>query len=190
MAEEKKKPLPIIEIVTGIIIVAIIIVYGVPRYMGGQERDAVEDDASNLFYNLMKAKNRAMETKIPAFVVFEGNQSYTLFLDSNNNEVPDEGEVMNTGKLSPNVEFGINSNPPTPNVWGTGNVLKGIDLDDGSTQLYFNADGKADPGGALYFIHKADVGVTNNNVYAVRILGATGEIRVLKPAPGETPPWK
>jgi len=190
MAEEEKKPLPIAEIVTGLIMAAIIIVFAVPRYVSHEEKGAIGDDASNLFYDLHRAKNRALETKTRAWVVFDTNTTYTVFLDSNNNGEADSGEVMKSGKLSTGVEFGANIDPPLANVWGTANTKQGIDLDNGSRKFYFDSKGKANPGGAVYFINQVDVGVTNNNARAVKILGTTGEISMVKPAPGESPPWK
>lgn len=190
MAEADKKPTPIAEIVTGVIIVIILMVFALPRYMSWGEKNVVGDRASELLYDLMKAKNRAMSTGHQVWVVFKGNNGYTIFVDSNSNGQEDSGEVMLTATLPSGIQFGTNIDPPIGNVWGTGNAIKGVDLDDGGTKLYFDSKGRAQPGGAVYFINEVDVGVTNEFMRAVKILGATGEILMVKPAPGETPPWQ
>jgi Tfp pilus assembly protein FimT len=189
MAEENK-PLPIAEIVTGVIICIILIVFALPRFMNSGQEDVIGDQASNLYYELVKAKNMSLKTRHQIWVQFNGTSGYTIFEDSNGNGTADAGEPLHTTQLPPGIQFGANLNPPLKNVWGTGNVQQGIELDGGKTELVFSPKGNANRGGAVYFINKADVGVTNANIWAVKIMGATGDISVMKPSPDSSPPWK
>lgn len=189
MAEEKK-PLPIAEIVTGVIIVIILIVYALPRFMNSGQEEVVGDAASDLYYQLEKAKNMALKTKHRIWVQFEGDSGYTIFEDVNGNGTADAGEPLQKTQLAPEIQFGANLSPPLENVWGTGKVKQAIELEGGKTRLFLNSKGNANRGGAVYFINKADMGHTNANVRAVKIMGATGEISVMKPSPDSSPPWK
>jgi Tfp pilus assembly protein FimT len=188
MAEEK--PLPIAEIVTGVIIVIILIVYAFPRFMNSAQEDIIGDKASELYYQLEKAKNTALKTKHRVWVQFDGNNEYTIFEDVNSNGKADGGEPFQKTQLPPEIQFGANLSPPLENVWGTGKVKQAIELEGGKTRLFLSPKGKASRTGAVYFINKADMGQTNDNTWAVKIMGATGEISVMKPSPGNSPPWK
>lgn len=189
MAEDKK-PLPIAEIVTGVVIVIILILYALPRFIGWVEGSVVGNEASKLFYNLAAAKKTAVENKHRVWVEFEGTSSYTIFEDVNGNGIGDPGEPARHIKLNPNIQFGINPDPPIQNVWGTGTVAKPIDFVGGKTKFYFKPSSKASRTGAVYFITKTDMGNSNADIRAVKIIGASGEISVLKISPGDSPPWK
>ncbi len=190
MAEKNKKPLPIPEIVTGVLIVIILIVFALPRYMGWEEKGMVGDEASTLYYQLVKARNMAVDNNHRVWVKFEGTSGYTVFEDLNGDEIADSDELLHEIELVSGVQFGANLDPPLQNVWGSGTVKLPVDLEGGATELYFNSKGKANKGGAVYFINTLDVGNTNANVQAVKILGATGEISVVRAAPGKSPPWE
>ncbi len=189
MAEDKK-PLPIAEIVTGVIIVIILIVYALPRLINSSQEGVIGDEASDLYYELEKAKNTALKTKHRVWVQFDGHSGYTIFEDVNSNGIADAGEPLQKIKLPPGIQFGANLDPPLENVWGTGTVKQAIELEGGKTRLFLSPKGSASRGGAVYFINKADMGHTNVNVRAVKIMGATGEISVMKPSPGNSPPWE
>jgi hypothetical protein len=189
MAEEKK-PLPIAEIVTGVIITIILIVYALPRFINSSQEEVIGIEASELYYKLAKAKNTALKTKHRVWVQFDGHSGYTIFEDVNSNGIADSGEPLQKIKLPPGIQFGANLDPPLENVWGTGTVKQPIELEGGKTRLFLSPKGSASRGGAVYFINKVDMGRTNANVRAVKIMGASGEISVMKPSPDSSPPWE
>ncbi len=190
MAEEIKKPLPMPEIVTGVLIVIILIVFALPRYLDWEEKGMVGDEASELYYQLTKAKNKAVDNQHRVWVKFEGTSGYSVIEDTNDNGTADSDELLHEVKLASGIQFGVSLEPPLENVWGTGTVTVPVDLEDGATELYFDPKGKANRAGAVYFINTVDLGNTNANVRAVKILGATGVISVVKAAPGKSPPWE
>lgn len=190
MAEENKKPLPLPEIITGVLIVIILIVFALPRYMDWNEKGMVGNEASTLYYALVKAKNKAVDIQHRVWVKFEGTSGYSILEDLNDNGVADSDEPFHKVKLTPGIQFGVSLEPPLENVWGTGTVTLPVDLEDGATELYFDPKGKANRAGAVYFINTVDLGNTNANVRAIKILGATGAISMVKSAPGKSPPWE
>lgn len=189
MAEEKK-PLPIAQIVTGVIITIILIVFAVPRLMHWIEGSVIANEASKLYYNLNTAKNTAVKNKHNVWIVFKGTSGYVIFEDVNGDGILSPGEPKRKIKLDPSVQFGINLDPPAQNVWGTAIAGEPIDFIGGKTQFYFKPSGGASNTGAVYFISKMDVGNSNANIRAVKIIGASGAISVLRISPGDSPPWK
>ena len=71
MAEEKK-PLPIAEIVTGVTIPIILIVFALPRLMNWTEGSVIGNEVSKLYYNLETTKNTAVKTKHRVWVEIPG----------------------------------------------------------------------------------------------------------------------
>ena len=189
MAEEKK-PLPIAEIVTGVIIAIILIVYAVPRLISWTEGSAIDNEASKLYYNLTRAKNTATKNKSRVWIDFQGTSGYTIFEDTNKNGTADTGEPIRKIKLNPEIQFGVNPEPPIQNVWGTGAVSRPIEFTRGKEKIHFEPSGKASNTGAVYFIAKTDVGNSNANIRAVKIVGAVGEISVVRVSLSDSPPWK
>ncbi len=189
MAEEKK-PLPLAEIVTGVIITIILIVYALPRFMSWDEGSAIGDEISKLYYNLETAKNTAVKTKHRVWIEFHGTSGYTVFEDTNKNGTADTGEPTRKIKLNPEIQFGITLEPPVENVWGTGTISHPIEFTGGKKKIYFEPSGKASSTGAVYFIAKRDVAHSNADIRALKIIGANGEISVLKISPADSPPWK
>jgi len=189
MAEEKK-PLPIAEIVTGVIIVIILMVIAVPRFIQWTEGSVIANAASKLFYDMGMAKNTAVQNKHKVWIVFQGTSGYLIFEDVNGNGARDGGEPVRTTKLDPSVQFGINLDPPIQNVWGTATVAKPIDFVGGKTKFYFKPSGKASSTGAVYLIALTDMGNSDADIRAVKVLGANGEISVMRISPGDSPPWK
>ena len=141
---KNKKPLPIAEIVTGIIIVIILIVFAVPRYMNWTEGSIIKDEAIKLYYNLETAKNTAMKNKHKVWVVFQGKSRYMTFEDINGNGTFDNGEPSRKIKLNPKIQFGINKEPPLQNVWGTGTVPHPIDFGKSREKFHFKPSGRPD----------------------------------------------
>lgn len=189
MAEEKK-PLPIAEIVTGVVITIILIVYAVPRLMDWTEGSVIGNEASKLYYNLVRAKNTAVKNKHRVWIEFQGTSGYTIFEDVNGNGIADTGEPTRKIKLNPEIQFGVNPEPPIQNVWGTGTVSRPIEFTNRKDKIYFEPSGKASSTGAVYFITKTDIGQGNDNIQAVMIMGAIGDISVLRVSPDDSPPWK
>lgn len=187
---EEQKPLPLAEIVTGVIIVIILIVFAVPRFMNWSEGSVIGNEVSRLYYDLETAKNTAVKNKHRVWVEFQGTSGYLIFEDVNSNGVRDSGEPMRTIKLDSSVQFGINLEPPIENVWGTGTVSRPIEFSHGEEKIFFEPSGKSNSTGAVYLIAKADVGNSNGDLRAVKILGAVGDISVLKISPDDSPPWK
>ncbi len=187
MAEEK--PLPIAEIVTGVIITIILIVYALPRLINWSEGSVIGDEASKLYYNLETAKNTAIKNKHRVWVEFQGASGYTIFEDTNRNGTADAGEPTRKIRLNPKIQFGINLEPPIQNVWGTGTVSRPIEFMGGGGKIYFKPSGKASSTGAVYLIAKTDVGNSDADIRALKIIGANGGISVLKISPGDFPPW-
>jgi len=186
----KEKPLPIAEIVTGVIITIILIVYALPRLMNWSEGSVIGDEASKLYYNLETAKNTAIKNKHRVWVEFQGASGYTIFEDTNRNGTADAGEPTRKIRLNPKIQFGINLEPPIQNVWGTGTVSHPIEFMRGGEKIYFKPSGKASSTGAVYLIAKTDVGNSDADMRALKIIGANGEISVLKISPGDSPPWE
>ena len=189
MAEEKK-PLPTAEIVTGVIITIILIVFAVPRYMNWTEGSVIGSEATKLYYNLETAKNTAIKNKHKVWVVFQGNSGYMTFEDVNGNGTLDSGEPARKIKLNPKIQFGINLETPLENVWGSGSVSHPIDFGRNREKFYFKPSGKASSSGAIYLIAQADVGSSDADIRAVKIMGAVGQISVLRFSPNDSPPWK
>lgn len=189
MAQEEK-PLPIAEIVTGVIITIILIVYALPRLMNWNEGSVIDDETSKLYYNLVRAKATAGKSKHRVWVEFQGTSGYTIFEDVNGNGIADTGEPTRKIKLNPGIQFGINPEPPIQNVWGSKTISRPIEFIGGKEKVYFKPNGTASSTGAIYFIAKTDVGQSNANIRAVKVMGAVGDISVLKVSPGDSPPWK
>ena len=188
MAE--KKPIPIAEIITGLVIVIILMVVALPRFIHWAEGSVIDNEASKLFYNLNTAQNTAVQNKHKVWVVFQGTSGYLIFEDVNGNGARDGGEPVRKIKLDPSVQFGINLDPPVQNVWGTAPVTKPIDFMGGKTKFYFKPSGGASGTGAVYLIALTDMGNSDADTRAVKVLGANGEISVVRASPGDSPPWK
>ena len=189
MAEEKK-PLPIAEIVTGVIITIILIVFAVPRLMNWTEGSAIGNEASRLYFNLARAKKTAIKNKHKVWVVFQGTSGYMTFEDVNGNGTLDKGEPSRKIKLKPGIQFGINLEPPIQNVWGSGTVSHPIDFGKSKEKFYFKPSGKANSTGAIYLIAQTGVGSSDADIRAVKVMGAVGQISVMKFSPNDSPPWK
>ncbi len=188
MAE--KKPIPIAQIITGVIIVIILMVIALPRFIQWIEGSVIANEASKLFYDLGTAKNTAVQNKHKVWVVFQGTSGYLIFEDVNGNGARDGGEPVRTTKLDPSVQFGINLDPPVQNVWGTATVAKPIDFVGGKKKFYFKPSGGASRTGAVYLIALADMGNSDADTRAVKIIGGNGKISVVRFSPGDSPPWK
>lgn len=189
MAEDNKQ-LPIVEIVTGVIIAIILIVFALPRLMNWSEGSPIDDEATDLYYNLERAKTTAIQNKHKVWVLFQKASEYSIFEDVNGNGRADKNEPSRRIRLRKNVQFGSNATPPLDNVWGSEAISKPIEIMGGDNKLYFNSAGQGSANGAVYFMSKKDVGVSNNNLRAVRILKTSGEIKVLRSSPDDAPPWK
>ena len=79
MAEQK--PIPIAEIITGVIIVIILMVVALPRFINWAEGSVIDNEASKLFYDLRTAKNTSVQNKHKVWVVFQGTSAYMIFED-------------------------------------------------------------------------------------------------------------
>jgi len=187
---EEKKPIPIAEIITGVIIVIILMVIALPRFIKWTEGSVTANEASKLFYDLGLAKNTAVQTKHKVWIVFQGTSGYLIFEDVNGNGARDGGEPIRTTKLDPSVQFGINLDPPVQNVWGTATVTKPIDFIGGKTKFYFKPSGGASRTGAVYLIALTDIGNSDADIRAVKIMGGNGKISVVRFSPGDSPPWE
>ncbi len=188
MAE--KKPIPIAEIITGVIIIIILMVIALPRFIKWTEGSVIANEASKLFYDLGMAKNTAVQNKHKVWIEFQGTSGYLIFEDVNGNGARDGGEPVRKTKLDPSVQFGINLDPPIQNVWGTATVAKPVDFIGGKTKFYFKPSGGASGTGAVYLIALTDMGNSDADIRAVKIIGPNGEISVLKFFQGDSPPWK
>ncbi|NIQ02531.1 MAG: hypothetical protein GWM98_20920 [Nitrospinaceae bacterium] len=189
MADEKK-PAPIPEIVTGVIIVIIVIVFAVPRFMKWTEGSTIDNEAMKLISNLKLAASTAIKNKHRVWVTFKGTSVYTIFEDTNNNGAYDQGEPHRGIELPADVNFGVNQEPPVHNVWGNGTVSDPVDLVGGGHQFYFKTKGGISTNGAIYLIPAQDLGETNDNIRVIKFMSASGEISFMKPAPGASPPWQ
>ncbi len=188
--DEEKKPLPLAEIVTGVLITIILIVFAVPRLMNWTEGSVIGNEVTRLYYNLETAKNTAVKTKHRVWVEFQGTSAYSVFEDVNGNGTLDTGEPNRKIKLNPEIQFGVNQEPPLQNVWGTGTVSRPIEFTNRKDKIYFEPSGKASSTGAVYFITKTDIGHSNDNIQAVKIIGAVGEVSIVKLSLSDSPPWK
>ena len=188
--EETKKSLPIAEIVTGVIIVIILIVYAVPRIVGWSEGSVVGTEATKLYYILQKARTSSAQKKHQVWVEFHGTTGYSIFEDVNRNGKADPGEPAQHLKLDPAIQFGINPKPAMQNVWGTATVSKPVDFADGKPKFFFKPNGQASNTGAVYLIAKTDMGNQNADIRAIKIIGTSGTFNILKYSPHESPPWK
>ncbi|MDH5764133.1 MAG: GspH/FimT family protein [Nitrospinota bacterium] len=189
MAEEKK-PLPLAEIVTGVIIVIILIVFALPRFMNWSEGSLIANEISKLYYDLDTAKNTAIKNKHNVWVTFQGTSGYLIFEDTNGNGSADAGESQRKVKLDPSVQFGVNLDPPVQNVWGTADATKPIDFAGGNNKFYFKSSGGASSTGVIYMIAITDVGNSQADIRAVKVIEGNGEIQVVRHSPGDSPPWK
>ncbi len=189
MAEEKK-PLPVAEIVTGVLIVIILIVFAVPRLMNWTEGSVIANEATKLYFNLETAKNTAIKNKHKVWVAFLGTSGYMIYEDVNGNGILDNGEPTRKIKLHPDLQFGINLEPPIQNVWGTKTISHPIDFGNDGEKIFFKPNGTISSTGAVYLIAKKDMGNSNADIRALKILGGNGEISILKISPGDSPPWK
>ncbi|MCZ6512579.1 MAG: hypothetical protein O6857_01480 [Nitrospinae bacterium] len=188
MAE--KKPIPIAEIITGLIIVIILMVVALPRFIHWAEGSIIDNEASKLFYDLGTAQNTAIQNIHKVWIVFQGTSEYMIFEDINGNGARDGGEPVRKTKLDPGVQFGINLDPPIQNVWGTATIAQPIDFIGGKKKFYFMPSGAASSTGAVYLIALTDVGNSDADIRAVKVIGANGEISVVRFSPGDSPPWK
>lgn len=189
MAKEKKS-LPVAEIVTGVIIAIILIVFALPRLMNWSEGSIIDKEVSRLYYNLETAKNTAVKNKHNVWVEFQGTSGYFIFEDTNRNGKVDSGEPNRKIKLNPEIQFGANLEPPIQNVWGTGTISNPIEFTRGRKKIHFQPSGKASSTGAVYLIAKKDMGNNNADIRAVKVMGAVGEISVVRISPTDLPPWK
>ncbi len=185
-----KKPIPIAEIITGVIIIIILMVIAVPRFIQWTEGSVIANAASKLFYDMGMAKNTAVQNKHKVWIVFQRTSGYLIFEDVNGNGARDGGEPVRTTKLDPSVQFGINLEPPIQNVWGTATVATPIDFVGGTTKFYFKPSGGSSSTGAVYLITLTDMGNSDADIRAVKVLGANGEISVMRISPSDSPPWK
>lgn len=186
----KKKPLPIAEVVLGLAIPIILIVFAFPRLMSWIEGSVIGNEASELYYNLETAKITAVKNKHRVWVEILGTSGYMIFEDINGNGTLDTGEPTRKVNLNPEIQFGINLEPPIQNVWGTGTVSHPVEFVEGGNKIYLKPNGKTSSSGAVYFIAKRDLGNSDADIRALKINGTNGKISVLKISPSDSPPWK
>lgn len=104
-------------------VIGILIVAGAFEYMDWQGRYRVESQIKQMYADLLKAKQQAMQTNMPYLVVFSSN-GYTICEDSNpaNNscDAAERAAPSSTSLSKSGLEYKINwflaPNPPAANT--------------------------------------------------------------------------
>jgi len=188
----RKKQLPIVEVVTGIIMMMIVFTFGLPRYFNWLQESKIGVATSRMLEDLLLARSTAIINRNRVIVTFNAAASgYTVHEDVNGNGALDSGEPTRKSILENGIQYGTNSNLKVTDVWGH-DVLgeNPIALMGGGNRIVFNTQGQANTSGAIYLIPIDEAKIHNDHLRAVRIIRTTGSIHVMKYTPNASPPWK
>ena len=180
----------LIEVVTVIIIIAILATVAYPRFKRWNDQSDIEAEARRVYYDLLMAKTTAYKNKNNVIVTFSPQRnSYKIHDDTNNNGRWDIGEVVKNIQLGDTLRFGI-----APGI---------RDLEDrplsqplvmgGGKEVIFDNQGMANLNGSLYLIPSDDFGKTGDRMHAISINQSQGpDIKRYNPNPpaGAIGPWE
>ena len=187
-----KKKLPIIEAVTGIIMVMIVLTFGLPRYLNWLQESKINIATSQMLDDLQLARSTAIQNRHKVIVIFKPTASgYIVHEDVNGDDVLDPGEPQRKGVLERGIQYGTNSKLKATDIWGQGPVGENpVALVGGGNRITFNTQGQASKNGAIYLIPVEEVNIRNDHLRAIRIIRTTGNIKVLRHTPSASPPWE
>lgn len=188
----RKKQLPIVEVVTGIIMMMIVITFGLPRYFNWLQESKIGVATSQMLEDLLLARSTAIKNRHRVIVTFNAVASgYTVHEDVNGNGTLDSEEPTRETTLENGVQYGTNSKLKVTDVWGHNTLGKNpIALIDGGHRIVFNTQGQANTSGAIYLVPVDEAEIRNDYLRAVRIIRTTGSIHVMKFTANASPPWK
>jgi hypothetical protein len=190
--KKKKKNIPFAEIITGVIVVAILVGGSqntVSQWLNTRNIDA---GAENLYYALVWARESAVKNNKPTLIKFDQtSRVYTVYMDHNGNYKGDPNEEIRKEFLPEGVEFGTNSQIKVPGLWD-GKPLgpDPIVFSAGKPPLMFNGQGAASDETAIYLVRSEDIRVRPDYMRAVSIAKTTGFVKVWKFVPGDPPHWE
>ena len=187
----KKRQLHIAEAVTGIIMVMIVLTVGLPRYLNWLQESKIGVATSQMHDDLQLAKNTAINNRHQVIVTFNATASgYVIHEDVNGNGAFDAGEPQIKTVLKSGIQYGTNSKLNVTDIWGHEPLGENpIALIGGGKNIIFNTQGQANRSGAVYLVPTDDADIRNDYLRAIQILGATGELRIMKYFAAASPPW-
>ena len=183
--------LPIAEIATGVIVIAILLFVGLPKVTSWLRADHIEQAVEGVYFNLQTAQIRAIKANKDVLVVFQpASDSYSLYMDKNGNSTPEQDELLITSPLDPEIQFGTNAALGVGDVW-EGKPLGSdpVVLSSGGTTLVFHSQGQVSTDAAIYLVPKEDAGVRNDLLRAIQITNS-GQFRIVRYDPDASPPWR
>ena len=188
----KRKQLPIVEAVTGVIMVMIVLNFGLPRYLNWLQESKINIATSQMIDDLHVARNTAIQNRHKVIVTFNpASSGYTIHEDVNGNDAYDSGEPARKGVLERGIQYGTNSKLKATDVWGHGPVGENpIALIGGGNRITFSTQGQASKSGAIYLVPVEEVNIRNDRLRAIRIIRTTGNIEVFSHAVSASPPWQ
>ena len=188
----KKRKLPIVEVVTGIIMVVIVLTFGIPRYLNWLQESNISVATSRMLNDLQVARSTAIQNRHKVIVTFNpASSGYTIHEDTNDNDAFDSGEPQRKVVLERGIQYGTNSKLKVKDIWDHGLLGKNpVALIGGGKRIIFNTQGQASKSGAIYLVPVEEVNIRNNHLRAIRIIRGTGDIRVMSYTPSVSPPWQ
>ena len=166
--------LTLIEMVTTMVILAIVIVTAVPNFTVWRNNYQIRTESEHVLMDLLIARSSAIKNNNNVVVTFvEATNTYSILNDTNNNGSPNGGETLKTRTLENNVQFGF-AGPNITDMDGNAGVTEGVAM--GATDVVtFNAQGQADTSGSLFLIHNNHLTAdTNDQLKGITITQATG----------------
>lgn len=188
----RKKQLPIVEVVTGIIMMVIVFTFGLPRYFNWLQESKIGVATSQMLEDLLLARSTAIKNRHRVIVTFNAVASgYTIHEDVNGNGALDSGEPTRKTTLENGIQYGTNSKLKVTDIWGHDVLGKNpVALIDGGNRIVFNTQGQANTSGAIYLVPIDEAEIRNDYLRAIRIIRTTGSIHVMKYTANASPPWK
>jgi len=186
--QEKEFPIP--EIVTAVVVLIILLVFGLPKVIDAWNEHWIFEEVNEFASNLALARNTALNTKHNVIVTFEAEKGrFSMHEDTNGNGRQDSGERVEDRTLGSYIQFSTNPSFNIKDIWGQPLKNKPVDLMGSENTITFTPAGAASHVGALYLVPIKDIDKTTDHMKAIRILKTTGEIKILRYSGNPEAPW-
>jgi len=158
-----KKGFTLLEITVTLAILGIISAISIPSYYSWLPKHRLQTSVRKIYDDLNMARSRAVRTNTDIGIEFNiSNDTYRVFVDTNNNQIFDEGEtVISTGTLENDVD--ITDSTFTSNTYGFNS--RGMSAGTTGDVHMTNSSGlfmgvRVNVAGGLSFINSTDGGTT------------------------------
>ena len=173
-AMNNERGLTLIEVITTMVILAIVVVTAVPNFSLWRDNYQIRSESDHVLMDLLMARTTAIKNNNDVVVTFtEATNTYTILNDINNNGNADAGETLLSRTLQNNVQFGF-AGVDITDMDGNSGVTEKVQF-GGSDVVTFNARGQASVSGFLFLIHNNHLTANDNGrLRGISVTQATG----------------